>query len=64
MKLLFIFSNRDAQMIFLNTASGITRRAVEIELTKEQEEKLDIQKIGTNCGKDVFESLESISKIV
>jgi len=64
MKLLFIFSNRDAQMIFLNTTSGITRRAVEIELTKEQEEKLDIQKIGANCGKDVFESLESISKIV
>lgn len=63
MKLLFIFSNLNAQMIFLNTTSGIIRRAVEIELTEEQEQKLSRQKLGINCGKDVFETIESISEI-
>jgi hypothetical protein len=64
MKLLFIFSDLDAQMIFLQTTSGIKRRCVEIELTKEQEDALNIKKVGVNCGKDVFETLESISTVL
>lgn len=61
MKLLFILSDCDARMIFLQTTSGITRRAVEIELTQEQIEKLTLKKMGTNCGRDVHETIESIS---
>ena len=37
------------------------RRAVEIELTPEQVEKIGIRKIGVNCGKDIVETVESIS---
>jgi hypothetical protein len=61
MKLLFVLSDCDARMIFLQTTSGITRRAVEIELTPEQMEKLTLEKIGVNCGHDVHETVESVS---
>ena len=37
------------------------RRAVEIELTPEQVEKICIRKIGVSSGKDVMETIENIS---
>ena len=37
------------------------RRAVEIELTPEQVEKIGIKKIGYDCGRDVMETVESVS---
>lgn len=37
------------------------RRAVEIELTPEQVEKIGIRKIGVNCGRDLMETVESVS---
>ena len=63
-KILFIISNSDAQMIFEQTTSGIKRRIVEIELTPEQVEQLNIKRIGTNCGNPVYENIESISEVL
>ena len=32
-------------------------RTVQIDLTSEQEEKLKMQKVGRNCGQDVYEEI-------
>lgn len=64
MKLLFVINDGDARIMeyehtgVLNTPN---RRAVEIELTPEQVEKIGIRKIGVSCGKDIMETIESIS---
>lgn len=41
--------------------SGIHRRSVEIELTPEQVDKIGICTIGVDCGRDVMETIESVS---
>jgi len=35
-------------------------RTVQIDLTKEQQDKLQLRKVGTNAGKDVFETISTI----
>lgn len=64
MKLLFIISDFETALMtheHLGKPMMVARRAVEIELTADQVEKLSIQKIGVSCGKDVFETIESLS---
>ncbi len=64
MKLLFVLDDRN-RCYMEYEYSGIMpspkRRAVEIELTKEQVEKLGIRKLGVDCGRDIMETIESIS---
>lgn len=64
MKILFVINDGDGRyMEYEHTGilNAPTRRAVEIELTPEQVEKIGIRKIGVNCGKDVMETIESVS---
>lgn len=64
MKILFVINDGDAHyMEYEHTGilNAPNRRAVEIELTPEQVEKIGIRKIGVNCGRDVMESIESVS---
>ena len=37
------------------------RRAIKIELTKDQQDKIGLREIGTKNGKPVYESIKSIS---
>lgn len=64
MKILFIINDGNSRFMEYQ-CTGIlnapNRRAVEIELTPEQVEKIGIQKIGIDCGRDVMETIESIS---
>ncbi len=60
MKILFVINNGEsviAEYIYTGVLNAMSRRAVEIELTPEQIKKLGIRKI----GKDLFETIESIS---
>ena len=64
MKILFVINDGDARyMEYEHTGilNAPNRRAVEIELTPEQVEKLGIRKIGVSCGKDIVETVESVS---
>ncbi len=64
MHILFILNDVDARyMEYEHTGvlNAPNRRAVEIELTPEQLKKIGIRKIGVNCGKDIVETVESIS---
>ena len=64
MKILFVINDADSQRIEYEHTGVLNaphRRAVEIELTPEQIEKIGIRKIGTDCGRDVTETIESIS---
>jgi hypothetical protein len=61
MKILFVINDGDVKyMDYIHTGvlNAPNRRAVEIELTPEQVEKIGIKKI---CGKDVMETVESVS---
>lgn len=64
MKILFVINDGDGKyMDYIHTGvlNAPNRRAVEIELIPDQVEKIGIRKIGVNCGKDVMETVESIS---
>jgi hypothetical protein len=64
MKILFVINNGEsviAEYICTGVLNAMSRRAVEIELTPEQIKKLGIRKIGSDRGKDLFETIESIS---
>ena len=66
MKILFVINNGNACfMEYEHTGilNSPKRRAVEIELTPEQIDKIGISKIGVSCGKDIMESVESVSII-
>jgi len=67
MKILFIINDGDGRCLEYEHTGILNaphRRAVEIELTPEQIEKINIQKIGVSCGKDVMETIESVSVIL
>lgn len=64
MKILFVINDGDARRMeyeYTGVLNAPNRRAVEIELTPEQVEKIGIRKIGVSCGKDVMETVESVS---
>ena len=64
MKILFVINDGDGKyMDYTHTGvlNAPNRRAVEIELTPEQVEKIGIKKIGYDCGRDVMETIESVS---
>lgn len=64
MKILFIIndgSSRFMEYQYTGILNAPNRRAVEIELTPEQVEKIGIQIIGVDCGRDLMETIESIS---
>ena len=64
MKILFVLNDGDARYVeyeHTGILNARNRRAVEIELTPEQIEKIGIRKIGINCGKDINETVESVS---
>ena len=64
MKIIFVINDSDVRyMEYQHTGvlNGPNRRAVEIELTPGQIEKIGIRKIGVDCGRDVIETIESIS---
>ncbi len=66
MKIIFILNDIDARyMEYQHTGilNAPNRRAVEIELTPEQVEKIGIRKIGVDHGRDITETIESISLI-
>ena len=64
MEILFVINDSMGKMIEYQ-ATGIlnapNRRAVSIELTDAQIRKLSLKKIGVSSGKDVYESIESVS---
>jgi hypothetical protein len=65
MKILFVISDIEGAALpvkYLGWPLVVKRRAVEIELTPEQMEKLSIQKLGTSLGQDILETIESISQ--
>lgn len=64
MKILFVINDGDGKyMDYTHTGvlNSPNRRSVEIELTPEQVEKIGIKKIGYDCGRDVMETVESVS---
>lgn len=64
MKIIFVINDSPARYMeyqHTGTLNAPNRRAVEIELTIEQIEKIGIQKNGIDCGKDVMEIIESVS---
>ena len=64
MKILFVINDgfgRYMEYEHTGILNAPSRRAVEIELTQEQIEKLAIRKIGVSSGKDITETIESIS---
>lgn len=64
MKILFILNDGWAHyMNYEHTGvlNNPNRRAVEIELTDEQIKKIGLKQIGTDCGKPVYETIESVS---
>ena len=64
MKIIFIINDSLGQHIAYQ-ATGVLnspkRRAVEIELTKEQVDKIGIKKIGRDRGIEITETIESVS---
>lgn len=64
MKIVFVINNVGARYVEYKDTGVLNapnRRAVEIELTPEQVEKIGIRKIGFDCGEDVMETIESVS---
>lgn len=64
MELLFLISDADGRYLEYQATGQLNaprKRAVEIELTPEQIEKIGLKKIGVDCGKDVMERIESVS---
>lgn len=64
MKLLFIFNDAPRCVLeagYTGAMTAISRRTVEMELTPEQAERIKRTRLGTDCGRPVFESLESIT---
>jgi len=64
-KLLFIINDSSAQYIqeMAGVKAAIGRRAVEIELTAEQEAAIGLKAIGKDNGRIIFEVIESISPV-
>jgi len=64
MKIIFIINDSLGQYIAYQ-ATGVlnspNRRTVEIELTKEQVDKIGIKKIGRDRGIEITETIESVS---
>lgn len=64
MKLIFIINDGLGQYIAYQ-ATGVLnapkRRSVEIELTKEQVDKINLKIIGTDKGIKISETIESVS---
>ena len=64
MRIIFVINDSYKKYVeYQNTGvlNAPNRRAVEIELTPEQIEKIGVKKIGIDCGKDVIETIESVS---
>lgn len=64
MKLIFVINDGDGRYLeYCHTGvlNAPNRRSVEIELSENQIKEIGLQKIGANCGKDVMESIESVS---
>ena len=64
MELLFIISDVNGRYMEYQATGHLNnphKRAVEIELTPEQVEKIGLKKIGVNSGMDVMETIESVS---
>ena len=64
MKLLIIINDGYSKYLeyeYTGILNAPNRRSVEIELTPEQINKISLRKIGVDKGKDVTESIESIS---
>lgn len=64
MKILLVINDGDAKYLEYEHTGILNaphRRSVEITLTPDQIEQIGIKKIGVNCGKDLFETIESIS---
>ena len=64
MKIIFVINDISARYMeyehtgVLNTPN---RRCVEIKLTQDQVRRIGIRKIGTSLGKDIMETIESVS---
>jgi len=64
MKLIIILNDSEGRQLeyqHTNVLNAPSRRSVQIELTPEQVEKIGIRKIGVSCGKDIMETIESVS---
>ena len=64
MKILFVINDGDGRYLefeHIGILNAPHRRSVEIELTPEQIDKIGIRKIGVSYGKDITETIESIS---
>jgi hypothetical protein len=64
MKILFVINNFQSTMLeYEHTGMSLAtvRRAVEIELTDEQIQKIGIRQLGMDCGKPYFETIETVS---
>ena len=64
MKILFVINDSpSAYLEYEHTGvmAAPHRRAVEIDLTEEQVQKLGIRKLGMNCGNPISEVIESVS---
>ena len=64
MKILFVINNSQSTMLqyeHTGTQSAPVRRAVEIELTDEQIQKIGIRQLGMDCGKPYFETIQTVS---
>lgn len=64
MKIIFVINDSPARYMeyqHTGTLNAPNRRAVEIELTPEQIKQIGIQKIGVDRGKDIMETIESVS---
>jgi hypothetical protein len=67
MKLLIILNNsEDVLLTYRHTGymKPVKRRAVEIELTKEQIKEININQLGTDGGMAITETIETISEII
>jgi hypothetical protein len=67
MKVLFVINSKELsiiEMVHTGHFPAIKRRSVEIKLTNEQVEQLEIKRLGSSNGKPVFEAIESISEII
>ena len=64
MKILFLINDSDGRYLEYEHTGVLNaphKRAVKIELTSEQLEQIGIRKIGISCGKDLMETIESVS---
>lgn len=64
MKLLFVIDDRNRCYMEYNYTGVMPnpkRRAVEIELTQEQVEKIGLRNLGIDCGRNIMETIEIVS---